>query len=455
MNRMDEYKEWMAELEQPVSDLAGTYVRAQKRRHRKNLILRPVISVAAVFALFVLAVNCSAKVAYACSRVPILKELAEAVTFSRSLTDAVENEYVQSIDLVQESNGVTVAVEYLIVDQKQVNVFFRLTSENETEYMLDPEVLTKDSTYAGCSYGLNNFDVPNGELQSITIDFYEEDVPDSLILKLGLNERGTGFLMIPEETAGNERFEEHIPDTDYEAEFEFLLEFDPQFTAVGKVYLINKTVMLDGNEIIIREMEVYPTHLRVNIEESLDNKDWLQGLEFYIKTDWGMKFEAVSNGTVSTSSQETPELTSYRADSTYFYEADHLEIVITGADWLEKSKEDVYVNLVTGETKGLPEHVKYAGAKRYDDGWEVTFDVRFQEENHFAQTFDWNYYDAEGNKYNVHSWSHMLKTHQDVDSEEYYEEILALKEYPYSEVWLKLYYTHSWEAEEPVAILVQ
>lgn len=455
MNRMDEYNEWRAELEQPVPDLAGTYARAQKRRRRKNLILRPVISMAAMFALFVLAVNCSAKVAYACSQVPILKELAEAVTFSRSLTDAVENEYVQPIDLVQESNGVTAAVEYLIVDQKQVNVFFRLTPKNETEYTVSPEVLAKDGTYAGCGYGLNDYDVPNGELQSITIDFYEEDVPDSLMLKLGLNERRTGFVMIPEETAGNERFEEHIPDTDYEAEFEFLLEFDPQFTAVGKMYLINKTVVLDGNEIIIREMEVYPTHLRVNIEESLDNKDWLQGLEFYIKTDWGMKFEAVSNGIVSTSSMETPEITSYRADSTYFYKADHLEIVITGADWLDKSKEDVYVNLVTGETTGLPEYVKFAEAVKYDGGWEVAFDVRFQEENHFGQTFTWNYYDAAGNKYDVHSWSHMMKTNPEEASEEYYEEIMTLKGYPYNEVWLKLHYTHSWEAEEPVAILVQ
>ena len=125
MNRRKEYDEWMAELEQTVPALDGTLMRAQKRRRRKKIILGPILSVAAVFALFVLAVNCSATVAYACSRVPILKELAEAVTFSRSLTDAVENEYVQPLNLTQEENGVTASVEYLIVDQKQVNVFFR------------------------------------------------------------------------------------------------------------------------------------------------------------------------------------------------------------------------------------------------------------------------------------------------------------------------------------------
>lgn len=433
MNRRKEYDEWMAELEQTVPALDGTLMRAQKRRRRKKIILGPILSVAAVFALFVLAVNCSATVAYACSRVPILKELAEAVTFSRSLTDAVENEYVQPLNLTQEENGVTASVEYLIVDQKQVNVFFRLSSKEETGYAVYPNVLTKSGEEASCSCMLNDHDVQNGELQSITIDFFDDDVPDGLMLKLDVNERGAGRVAV----------------------FEFLLEFDPQFMAIAKAYVINKTITLDGNEIIIREMEVYPTHLRVNIEESLENKDKLQRLRFYIKTDLGMKFKAASNGILSHSSGETPELTAYRADSTYFYEADHLELVITGADWLDKSKEDVYVNLGTGETKGLPEHVKFGEAVKNNSGWSITFDVKIREENHFEQTFAWKYYDAEGNEYERNSVIHMMKDQMDEDYKEYYEAELFLDEYPHDEVWLKLYYTHSWEADEPVAVLVQ
>jgi len=433
MNRKDEYNEWLAELEQTVPALDGTLTRAQKRRRRKKIILGPILSVAAVFALFVVAVNSSVKVAYACSQIPILKELAEAVTFSRSLTDAVENEYVQPMNLTQEEDGVTVSVEYLIVDQKQVNVFFRIASEEEKEYNVSPTVLTRDKKSAGCAYGLKNHDAKNGELRSMTIDFLDEDVPDGLVVKFDVSERGAGRVGV----------------------FEFLLEFDPQFTAVGKVYEINKTVLLDGNEIIIRRMEVYPTHLRVNIEETTENKDKLKGLEFYIKTDWGMQFETVSNGIIAHGSVDAPEITSYRADSTYFYEADHLEIVITGADWLDKSREMVYVNLLTGETKGLPEHVKFGKAEKLGGGWAVTFDVKIKEEDHFDQNFAWSYYDVEGNEYDMNARSHMYKDSMDEDYEEYYEEIVHLSEYPYNEAWLKLQYTHSWEAEEPVAILVQ
>ena len=130
MNRMEEYQALRATAEQPAAGLEDTLTRARKRlRRRRAMVLRPLTGLAACFAVFVVLVNFCAPVAYACSKVPGLRELAEAVTFSRSLTDAVNNEYVQPIDLKQTQNGITASVEYLIVDQKQVNVFYRLDSK--------------------------------------------------------------------------------------------------------------------------------------------------------------------------------------------------------------------------------------------------------------------------------------------------------------------------------------
>ena len=58
--------------------------------------------------------------------------------------DAVENEYVQPMYLSQTDDEITASVEYLIVDQKQVNVFFRLDSERFTNLSVHPEVLAED-----------------------------------------------------------------------------------------------------------------------------------------------------------------------------------------------------------------------------------------------------------------------------------------------------------------------
>ena len=109
------------------------------------MTVRSLGGLAACFAAFVLLVNYCVPVAYACSKVPVLRELAEAVTFSRSLTDAVENEYVQPMELSQTENGITAEIAYLIVDQKQVNVFYRLDSEKYDQLEAHPDVLPRCS----------------------------------------------------------------------------------------------------------------------------------------------------------------------------------------------------------------------------------------------------------------------------------------------------------------------
>ena len=223
------------------------------------MIFRPVAGMAACFAIFVLLVNFCAPVAYACSLVPGLRELAAAVTFSKSLTDAVENEYVQPMDLMQTENGITAEVAYLIVDQKQVNVFYRLDSKQYDQLEADPEVLNADGVRpASCGYHSTGFGAENGELRCLNIDFVDENVPDSLIIKLKVYTNG----IVHEEVAPDQTVEDIYSDDPYEepdylARFEFMLEFDPKFTAAGKIFPVHQTVILDGQAITITDIEVY------------------------------------------------------------------------------------------------------------------------------------------------------------------------------------------------------
>ena len=214
MKRFEEYEALMAELENcaPV-ELEDTLVRAQKKKMRREKIYRPFIGVAAVMLLFVLMVNFSTPIAYACSKVPILRELAEAVTFSPSLTDAVKNDYVQPMNLVQMDGEISVKVEYLIVDQKQINVFYRLYSDVYENMNADPRVLSADgSSPPPCSYGVNDWDVPNGELQSVNIDFVEENVPESLRLQLKIRDFSVSAQEAPTASVEEQIFNPQAPE---------------------------------------------------------------------------------------------------------------------------------------------------------------------------------------------------------------------------------------------------
>lgn len=459
MNRMDEYQNLIQELEQPVPALEQTLYRAHQKAVRRH-ILHSAGNLAASFLVFVMLVNFCTPVAYACSKIPLLRDLAEAVTFSRSLSDAVEHEYAQPLSLSQENSGVTASLSYLIVDQKQVNVFFRLTSDTYQKMGVNPRVRSADGGHPEpCSYGLNDWDVPSGELQSITIDFIDGDVPDSLRLQLDIRnmEMPTDEEPLPPEASANDTmfddFEED--DMNFIAHFDFLLEFDPEFTAVGRQIQIQQTVVLDGQEITFTDMEIYPSHLRVNIADSLENTAWLKSLDFYIETDNGRRFDALSNGVIATGSIDSPTLTSFRADSSYFYEAEQIKLVITGAEWLKKDMEKVYVNLQTGETGQMPEGVTLYSATKEPQGWLLEFHAAQRSPGHQHQLFAAKYYDLDGKMHEINTWGTASIYDEEGADTERFGVTFPLKNYFSDEVWLCPQYSHVWTAQKPIIITVQ
>ena len=429
----------------------------EKRKRNAKMIVRPLAGLAACFAVFVLLVNFCAPVAYACSLVPGLRELAAAVTFSRSLTDAVENEYVQPMDLKQTENAITAEVAYLIVDQKQVNVFYRLDSDQYEALTADPEVLDADGKRpAPCSYHSTGFGAENGELRCLSIDFVDDNVPDSLRIKLDVYTNGIRDEHVAPEQAVEDIYSVDLyEEPDYLAHFDFLLEFDPKFTAAGKIFPVNQTVILEGQAITITDIEVYPTHMRVDIAESPDNSAWLKGLDFYIETDWGMKFEAASSGIISTGSGDSPSMVSYRADSTYFYEAEHLKLVITGAKWLRKDMQTTYLNLITGEHGEIPEGSEFVSATKQGSGWVVRFKAALEEDGPMYQLFGHLFYDADGNAYEINQWSSMYGDPDENGNTTYFYDEFPLLKFTGDEVWLTPHFSHNWVAEDQIVVTIQ
>lgn len=468
MNRMEEYKDLLNELENLTETietseevvehaidrrLEGTLDRAVARRKRKNLVFKPLIGLAASFVLFVILVNFSTTVADACSGIPVLRELAEAVTFSPSLEDAVDNEYAQIMDIFDQDGDVSGKVEFLIVDQKQVNIFFRLYSDKYEELDIEPDLDGLDGEEIGSnSCVINGPDVSNGELRSVTFDFVSADVPDKMKFKLDIRNLGQWLYEesdpMTEEELEEEMFHpEGISEEEYVAHLEFDLEFDPEFTAKGEKIEVNQIVELEGQKISIDAVEVYPTHMRINISDREENTAWLKRLDFYVVTDKKEKFEPVKEGITATGINDTPTLTSYRADSTYFHEARGLKLVITGAEWLKKDMEKVYVNLRTLETGKMPEGVELYAAEEKKSGWLVRFKVKHRKEDHYHSIMTTNYCDKDGKEYSYNSWAERFGEDEWSDSEnrEYYISEIRLADYHQDEVWLYPVYSHEWK----------
>lgn len=462
MSRIDEYNELLAELETSPTALDFTFTRAQAklkgRRRRHRFFTIPAGGLATFLVVFILLVNLSPVFAYSAGQLPILRELAKAVALSPSLRAAVENQYVQPIGTEATQNGITTRIEYVIVDQKQLNIFYRVKSSAHSRLAAETTLSTLGGAPMDGFALFSPVDVWNraaetgqGELLHITVDFYEQQMPSGLLLNLKLypqkeNDRGEGGTQHP---------------SNYLAEFSIPLRFDPSHTAQGEIYPLNQTIELDGQRLTITSVELYPTHLRLNLKDHPENTAWLKSLNFYARDDQGNRFGEVNSGIHATGSPDSPMMVSHRLESAFFSKGEGLSIYITGAVWLDKGMEQVEVNLATAQAAQLPEGVTLNGIVRKGDHWELSFIANHQKANHIHQLFEQDYYDAAGNKYILNSWGSHHGSALDGQSNgevaifNGFEVMFTLENYPYDVVYLRPTYSRTVTLDNPLVIKIK
>ena len=441
MNRNEEYNALLAELEQVPKQIDNTVEQAMQRlitsqKKRRGWVIS-CASLAACFACFVLLVNLSVPFARACGSIPVLRELAKAVSWSPSLSAAVENEYVQPIGQSQTENGITATIEYVIVDQKQLHIFFTLDSDDYDN--LNAE-MPRYETEQVCSTIGSSWNQPPGTLLDFTLDYGDHNVPDSLTMTFGVTTyvESDWSAEAPVQSYEDEMLEpveEEKPD--YLAEFMFDLEFDPEFTAKGETVPVNQIFDMDGQTLTVTEVEVYPTHVRVNVADDPNNTAWLKSLAFYLENEDGERFEPISNGVSATGGEDSPAYVSFRLESPYFADSEHLTLHVTGAEWLDKDMERVRVDLAHRTAERLPEGVTFQSAEKWDGGWVLAFRVKQREEHHSFQVWNSTFYDEEGNPYEA------SRRGTTTDDSGYFEEMLPLPGYWEDVVWLQPTYSHT------------
>lgn len=450
MNRKEEYQQLLSALAETPDALQHTVERVLTRekasRKRKRALAVPAIGLAACFTAFVLLVNLSVPFASACGHIPLVRELAKAVAWSPSLSAAVENEYVQPIGQSQTVNGITATVEYVIVDQKQLNIFFTLDSRDYDNLSAEMPTFSEEQV---CSVIGAGFRQPPGTLLDFTMDYHDRDVPDSLTMTFGVTTWETPdytHMAPPDRSYEDDMLDPaEEPKPDILAEFTFSLHFDPNFTAKGERIPVNADFALDGQSLRVTDVEIYPTHVRVNVSADGENTAWLKDLEFYLEDERGERFEPISNGVSGTGDEDSPMIISYRLESPYFADCRHLTLHITEALWLDRDMERVKVDLAAGRAERLPEGVTLHRAEKREGGWLLTFRVA-EEANVHHQLFNMEYYDEAGTRYETN------RSGFTTGDGGYAEEQLPLQDFYGDVVWLCPCYSRS--STEPVPVTI-
>lgn len=463
MTRMEELEALQQELAQTPPALAGTVERARKQARKclwkKRVFGVPIASAAALFAVFVVLVNVYVPFAYACSNVPGLKQLALAVTFNPSLQEALEHDYVQPVVDSQSDGTFTVTVDAIIADQKQVNVFYRIESDVYPQFNPGFRFTNGDgsdlSNYATSSGGGRS---ETNEVNIATLDFPgEETVPPQLQFHLYISSATRAETGIIGEW---ETFDE----TDHA--FVFDLPMNNQDIQRGESYEIGQWIELDGQRILLESAEIYPTHIRIHLQEDEDNTAWLKGLDFCLRDENGKATERIRNGITATG-DETPSMSTLRHNSSYFWESEHLTLEITGATWLDKDRQTTEFDITAGKALGpLPEGVQLGTLYRQGRHVEVAFlagQPEGYDDTHIItyQLCGQTYYAPDGTEYTINGLSSGIGSYplpggkyQELP-EGMFAEQFTLEDYPYDTVILSWVFTRTAAYDTPVIIKIK
>lgn len=376
MNRMGEFEQYRAELEQCPPSLESAVrrgtARAKHTRRARRAALLPLGGIAVLFLTFLLLVNLSPTAAYAMGRVPLLGDLARAVAVSPSLKAAVDNKYVQPIGQSQTQNGVTVTVDYVIADQKEINVFYTV-SEPGLRFDMD----TGDPSLQMSFYG----GPPSDGLYWACIDSAYGGIPEEVPLRLSACR-----------TLFNPTAPEQYGRSDDFAVFDFDLRIDPNLIQPPTVYTLNAPFELAGQKFVARSVEVYPLSIRAVIWADPNNAYEVQGIRITPVDRQGEEIDGISRGLLSYFSPGS--VTIYVFSSNYFSREPLAALRIGGTDnkvqLRDKANPPVRVDLESGTADWLPPGVSLQSSVRdtQTGGWTVSFVVPRALSQMFPFAFD-------------------------------------------------------------------
>lgn len=414
MKRNDAWKLMLEQAEKVPDGLDVQIEQAMKRgakAERKGRRLRSAAAaVLGMAAMFVLMVNSSLGFALAASRVPIVGALVEAVVFDPSLKAAVSHAYVQLVDQSYTEYGVTLKLEYLIADPKNLSVFYRIYDESGRNITLRPNLKDKDGeeiSESG-SHGQEMIEREPGKknwLTQIKSFFVGENTEHPIYYwKFHVEE-------LPEQMqieAEAYRYE-GITEFPLDIRFEVPITIEPQFLKSVKVFPVNQTVTVLGQRLTIDTIDVYPTNTRIAWHTAAENDSWLKYLPFYLTDETGTQVAGIQNGICATGDDMDEGRGEIWLESAWYDTAETLTLHLDDAAILSKDTPPVILH-EDGTLTGLPDYIEQIPSE-----YMGHFDVLTEKGTYDSHTNPfYSFVDADGKKDAFSEISSRFREEEDV-----------------------------------------
>jgi hypothetical protein len=381
-------------------------MRIIKMKKRRRIFIGSLSTVAASL-LFVLLVNTSTAFANVVAELPLISNIAELVKFDKSLKKAIENEYVQEVNLVSWDGSNRLLLPYVIADEKNLVLFFQLPEEFNQESNQWSNIFLNNIKDGVTGEKIEGYNYTTSGLSSEARDlnhgfimqeyhFLEGKLPKSIDIEVDVE---IETIMKSEESMHLSNSNEVIarePILEKIATYNFHIELD-EFQQ-PKIYNINKTYTILGQKIVVESMLVYPTGTEVNFSFLDENTAWIKGLELEVIQD-GISVYKGNDGFGSINDIENKKMSVF-IESNYFDKPKKQELLIKAVRLLDKDEEYITVDIdnktITPQIAGteVKQVIKNSGTATLIFSTEIVDD-----DNHGM--FDQEYKDTEGNIYKL------------------------------------------------------
>ncbi|MGE7923381.1 DUF4179 domain-containing protein [Viridibacillus arvi] len=301
---------------------------AKTSKHRKKRSFKRIawsISIAALlFITLVTSIRVSPAFAKTVASIPGLERLVDLIQYDKGLQAIVDNKYYEAIGVSQTKDNIKFTIDGVIVDESGMVIFY--TTESPTKLSSGDygmiEIFHNGKSLEGSTeYGYPDQENKKYRTDKIIFTFAEQQkyISKEFELKLNLrNEQKTSF---------------SIP---------FTLNKDIQ---KGKVFTINKEIIMDGQKIVIEDIILYPLRVAVNI--SFDQRNTMKILNFEdirIEDERGEDWSSIRNGISSFGGDDDYQRTFF-LQSNFFNQPENLFLKFDKVQALPKEEAYMIVDL--------------------------------------------------------------------------------------------------------------
>ena len=291
--------------------------RLTKKRKRR---LYAVASVAAiVLLLFTTSIRVSPVFAQAMAKIPGFAPIVGMIAYS----DIVENNYYEDLGIVVTQGDYTLTLQNVVADYSGMTIFYTITSPFD------------HSEVSVTSLEVSQQGIPWGVARSYI---------SSLVGRTAVREDKVEIIPVDELPYDNMSFEFNVH-LDDAAETKFSVPFTlTKPIKQPKVYEVNESVVVDGQKISIKQLEISP--LRADIRLSADEQNTMQLLKFRSVRlidengeNWGQIRDMEEGFGMSRDGE-----VSIRMQSNYFRQPQKLTLVMEKIEALPKGSDYIEVD---------------------------------------------------------------------------------------------------------------